>query len=228
MLPAPNCACDGKGYIGPTTCSQNLQCYPTTNTYSQCLSPNTCKPSLASSNLKLNAQCIQNGSLIGLCGQGQCFAQNAWYAQCLLFCPVGWACQNSNLNVSNLTLWQDSNHEQIFFQKISDEFWYKISYNSIVATLLVISNVNDTLILNDTIGLKYYALNSQNMYSGSSLNNLLNSSIETSGSWILIYYSARIGNNDIWAFTNRNNQYGYSCFVQLNNVTSIQNSWIRQ
>ena len=72
-------------------------------------------------------------------------------------------------------------------------FWQKIIFNSIVANLTVISNANDTVVLYDYVGLTYYALNSQYMYTGSSLSTLYSLN-QYLGSWILVYYSAGIGN----------------------------------
>ena len=140
--------------------------------------------------LVLNSQCTVNGPVA--CSEGTCYAQNTWFAQCLSTCPIGWACQDPNVNQSNLTLWQETN-QQTFFQQINSTIWQKIIFNSVVANLTVISSINDTIILYDYVGLTYYALNSQYMYTGSSLSTLysLNQYV---GSWLMVYYSGGIGN----------------------------------
>ena len=103
------------------------------------------------------------------------------------------------VNSSNLTLWQDSNHQNIFFIKINEISWQKIISNSIISTFLLISNINDTVILYDSINFRYYASNSEYMY----IDTLLTNQIE--GSWILMYYSSALllslginSNYNIW------------------------------
>ena len=147
---------------------------------------------ISENNVPLGSQCIFNGEFKGNCSEGTCFRQNTWLGQCYTSCPVGWACQDPNINSSNLTLWQQSGR-QLFFQQIDQTTWQKIIFNSIVANLTVISNANDTVVLYDYVGLTYYALNSQYMYTGSSLSTLYSLN-QYLGSWILVYYSAGIGN----------------------------------
>ncbi len=132
-----------------------------------------------------------NGSKVGDCDEGTCYAQNAWFAQCLPGCPVGWSCQDPTENASNLTLWKQSN-QPIYFQKINETIWRKILSNSVQALLTVISSNNDNIILYDGLYKTYYALNSEKIYTSTSVDTLF-TSVVYEGSWLLIYYSAGIG-----------------------------------
>jgi hypothetical protein len=180
--------------------------------------------------LKLHSQCISNGSVVGTCDQGLiCYSQNTWYAQCLVSCPVGWACQDPTIDPSNLTLWQQSG-EQLFFEKINSVSWQKIISNLVVANLTVISDINDTVVLYDSFNLTYYALNSHSIYNGSSLTKLNDSSTKNNGTWLLVYYSGGIGTNNLWTFKNIHYKSNFhipttSCFVSIESL--IPNTWIR-
>lgn len=150
--------------------------------------------------LNLNDQCVVNGSVS--CNIGTFYAQNAWYAVCLLSCPIGWSCQDPSVDPSSLSLWKQSS-QQTYFQKINQLIWQKISFNTVISTLNVLANMsrNDTLVLIDSQFLTYYALNSKYMYYSQSLSTLFSSG-RYDGSWILIYYSAGIGYFLIINFTN--------------------------
>lgn len=133
--------------------------------------------------------CVVNGSKIGDCNEGTCYAQNGWFSQCLPSCPIGWSCQDPTVNPFNLTLWKQSSQSN-YFQKINETIWIKILSNKIQSYLTVISSDNDSIVLYD--GSTYYALNSKNIYTSVSLSTLYNFVIYE-GSWVLIYYSAGIG-----------------------------------
>jgi len=134
--------------------------------------------------------CVVNGSKTGDCNEGTCYAQNAWYSQCLPSCPIGWSCQDPTVNPSNLTLWKQLG-QSIYFQKINQTTWIRILFNNIQSFLKVISSNNDNIVLYDNS--TYYALNSKNIYTSTSLSTLYNL-VKYEGSWVLIYYSAGFGN----------------------------------
>jgi hypothetical protein len=97
------------------------------------------------------------------------------------------------VNAANLTLWKLAGNP-IYFQKINSTTWRRIQSNVILATLTVVYSLtfNDTLVLYDGVS-TYYGLTSRKYYSSSSLTNLFSTSIND-GTWIIVFYSAGIGN----------------------------------
>jgi len=47
------------------------------------------------SKVNLYEQCDVNT----VCNEGNCYAQNTWFSQCLNYCPKGWSCQSNEMNL---------------------------------------------------------------------------------------------------------------------------------
>jgi len=87
-----------------------------------------------------------------------------------------------------LNLWQESNQEN-YYKRVDSSNWIYIVNTDVYNKLIQISNINDTVILYSPVNQIYFSLNSQNVYSSKSLDNIY-SSYKVPGSWMIVYLEA--------------------------------------
>ncbi len=87
-----------------------------------------------------------------------------------------------------MNLWQESNQEN-YYKRVDSSNWIYIVNTDVYNRLIQISNMNDTVILYSPVNQIYFSLNSQNVYSSKSLDNIY-SSYKVPGSWMIVYLEA--------------------------------------